>query len=166
MTWGFFVIADSAQFSTLVTESVPGPYRGNRAYGSDLARISADDAANAARAAHRSEAGWRGTSRFSRSVRSPALRQFEGSPPFARRRPNGLTFRSNLINPNRYRHGNAEGVQEFLLKQNVVALAIAVVVGTALNTLVKAVVDDFIMPIIVVIGPGAIGKRQPGTSGG
>jgi large conductance mechanosensitive channel len=44
--------------------------------------------------------------------------------------------------------------KEFLLKQNVVALAIAVVVGTALNTLVKAVVDDFIMPIIVVIGPG------------
>lgn len=44
--------------------------------------------------------------------------------------------------------------KEFLLKQNVVALAIAVVVGTALNTLVKALVDDFIMPIIVVIGPG------------
>jgi len=44
--------------------------------------------------------------------------------------------------------------KEFLLKQNVVALAIAVVVGTALNTLVKAVVDDFIMPIIVAIGPG------------
>src|SRR5450830_984665 len=44
--------------------------------------------------------------------------------------------------------------KEFLLKQNVVALAIAVVVGTALNTLVKAVVDDFIMPIVVAIGPG------------
>jgi large conductance mechanosensitive channel len=44
--------------------------------------------------------------------------------------------------------------KEFLLKQNVVALAIAVVVGTALNTLVKALVDDFIMPIIVAIGPG------------
>jgi large conductance mechanosensitive channel len=44
--------------------------------------------------------------------------------------------------------------KEFLLKQNVVALAIAVVVGTALNTIVKAVVDDFIMPIIVAIGPG------------
>jgi large conductance mechanosensitive channel len=44
--------------------------------------------------------------------------------------------------------------KEFLLKQNVVALAIAVVVGTALNTLVKAIVDDFIMPIIVAIGPG------------
>ena len=44
--------------------------------------------------------------------------------------------------------------KDFLLKQNVVALAIAVVVGTALNTLVKAVVDDFIMPILVAIGPG------------
>ena len=44
--------------------------------------------------------------------------------------------------------------KEFLLKQNVVALAIAVVVGTALNTLVKALVDDFIMPIVVAIGPG------------
>ena len=44
--------------------------------------------------------------------------------------------------------------KDFLLKQNVVALAIAVVVGTALNTLVKAFVDDFIMPVIVAIGPG------------
>jgi large conductance mechanosensitive channel len=44
--------------------------------------------------------------------------------------------------------------KDFLLKQNVVALAIAVVVATALNTLVKALVDDFIMPIVVAIGPG------------
>ena len=44
--------------------------------------------------------------------------------------------------------------KDFLLKQNVVALAIAVVVGTALNALVKALVDDFIMPIIVAMGPG------------
>lgn len=44
--------------------------------------------------------------------------------------------------------------KDFLLKQNVVALAIAVVVATALNALVKALVDDFIMPIIVAIGPG------------
>jgi large conductance mechanosensitive channel len=44
--------------------------------------------------------------------------------------------------------------KDFLLKQNVVALAIAVVVGTALNALVKALVDDFIMPVIVAIGPG------------
>jgi len=44
--------------------------------------------------------------------------------------------------------------KDFLLKQNVVALAIAVVVATALNALVKALVDDFIMPIIVAVGPG------------
>ena len=44
--------------------------------------------------------------------------------------------------------------KDFLLKQNIVALAIAVVVGTALNTLVKALVDDFIMPIVAAIGPG------------
>ncbi|HWL38728.1 MAG TPA: MscL family protein [Gemmatimonadaceae bacterium] len=42
----------------------------------------------------------------------------------------------------------------FLIKQNVLALAIAVVIGTALNTLVKALVDDFIMPIVAVLGPG------------
>jgi large conductance mechanosensitive channel len=51
--------------------------------------------------------------------------------------------------------------KEFLLKQNIVALAIAVVVGTALNTLVKALVDDFIMPIIAALGPG--GEWQTAT---
>jgi len=44
--------------------------------------------------------------------------------------------------------------KDFLLKQNIVALAIAVVVGTALNTLVKALVDNFIMPIVAAVGPG------------
>jgi large conductance mechanosensitive channel len=44
--------------------------------------------------------------------------------------------------------------KDFLLKQNVVALAIAVVIATALTTLVKALVGDFIMPIVVAIGPG------------
>jgi large conductance mechanosensitive channel len=42
----------------------------------------------------------------------------------------------------------------FLIKQNVLALALAVVVGTALNTLVKALVDDFIMPIVAAASPG------------
>ena len=51
--------------------------------------------------------------------------------------------------------------KDFLLKQNIVALAIAVVVGTALNTLVKALVDDFIMPIIAAAGPG--GEWQTAT---
>ena len=51
--------------------------------------------------------------------------------------------------------------KDFFLKQNIVALAIAVVVGTALNTLVKALVDDFIMPIVGAIGPG--GEWQKAT---
>lgn len=51
--------------------------------------------------------------------------------------------------------------KDFLLKQNIVALAIAVVVGTALNTLVKALVDNFIMPIIAALGPG--GEWQTAT---
>jgi large conductance mechanosensitive channel len=51
--------------------------------------------------------------------------------------------------------------KEFLLKQNIVALAIAVVVGTALNTLVKALVDNFIMPVVAAIGPG--GEWQTAT---
>lgn len=51
--------------------------------------------------------------------------------------------------------------KDFLLKQNIVALAIAVVVGTALNALVKALVDDFIMPIVAAIGPG--GEWQTAT---
>src|SRR5215212_8939131 len=55
--------------------------------------------------------------------------------------------------------------KEFLLKQNVVALAIAVVVGTALNALVKAVVDDFIMPLIVAIGPGGEWQKATWTVG-
>ena len=57
--------------------------------------------------------------------------------------------------------GMLKEFREFLLKQNVVALAIAVVVGTALNTLVKALVDDFIMPVLLVVQPG--GEWQKAT---
>jgi large conductance mechanosensitive channel len=55
--------------------------------------------------------------------------------------------------------------KDFLLKQNVVALAIAVVVGTALSALVKALVDDFIMPIVVAIGPGGDWQKATWTVG-
>lgn len=55
--------------------------------------------------------------------------------------------------------------KDFLLKQNVVALAIAVVIATALNTLVKALVDDFIMPIVVAIGPGGDWQKATWTVG-
>jgi large conductance mechanosensitive channel len=43
--------------------------------------------------------------------------------------------------------------KSFLLKQNVVALAVAVVVGAAMNKLVTAFVDDFIMPFVGTLTP-------------
>jgi large conductance mechanosensitive channel len=42
----------------------------------------------------------------------------------------------------------------FLIKQNVLALAIAVVIGAALTKVVDSVVADFIMPIVGVVAPG------------
>lgn len=43
--------------------------------------------------------------------------------------------------------------RKFLLKQNILSLAIAVVVGAALGGLVKAMVDGFIMPIVGAMTP-------------
>ncbi|GAC1515708.1 MAG: large conductance mechanosensitive channel protein MscL [Gemmatimonadaceae bacterium] len=42
----------------------------------------------------------------------------------------------------------------FLIKQNAVALAIAVVIGAALNKVVTAIVDDIVMPIVGYASPG------------
>jgi large conductance mechanosensitive channel len=42
----------------------------------------------------------------------------------------------------------------FLLKQNVLSLALAVVVGGALTGLVTSVVEGFIMPIVAAATPG------------
>jgi len=53
----------------------------------------------------------------------------------------------------------------FLIKQNVIALAIAVVVGTALNSLVKAVVDDFIMPIVGLALPSGDWQKMTWSVG-
>ena len=36
----------------------------------------------------------------------------------------------------------------FLVKDNIIGLAIAVILGLALNKLVTSVVDDFIMPVV------------------
>lgn len=44
--------------------------------------------------------------------------------------------------------------RQFLLKANVVGLALAVIVGGAAGALVTAMVDDFIMPIIAAVTPG------------
>jgi large conductance mechanosensitive channel len=41
----------------------------------------------------------------------------------------------------------------FLIKQNALALAIAVVIGGALDRVVKSIVDALIMPIVTVLSP-------------
>ena len=42
----------------------------------------------------------------------------------------------------------------FLIKDNVLALAIAVVIGAAIGKVVTALVDDFVMPIVGAATPG------------
>lgn len=44
--------------------------------------------------------------------------------------------------------------KSFLVKQNMLALALAVVVGTATNTVVQSIVNGFIMPLIGRLTPG------------
>lgn len=41
----------------------------------------------------------------------------------------------------------------FLIKQNMLALAVAVVIGAATNDVVQALVNDFIMPVINAVSP-------------
>jgi large conductance mechanosensitive channel len=41
----------------------------------------------------------------------------------------------------------------FLIKQNAIALAIAVVIGAALNGVVTSIVDGLIMPIVAAVSP-------------
>jgi large conductance mechanosensitive channel len=53
----------------------------------------------------------------------------------------------------------------FLLKQNVIGLAIAVVIGAALAALVKAVVDDFVMPIVAYATPSGDWQHATWTVG-
>ena len=43
--------------------------------------------------------------------------------------------------------------KEFLLKQNVVALAVAVIIGAAIGKVVSGLVDDLLMPIIGLLLP-------------
>lgn len=59
----------------------------------------------------------------------------------------------------------AKEFRDFLLKQNVFALAIAVVVGTALNGLVKSIVDGLIMPIVAVVTPSGDWEKSTWTLG-
>jgi len=54
----------------------------------------------------------------------------------------------------------------FMLEHNVIALAIAVVIGTALGKLVTAFVDDFIMPIVGAAIPGGEWREATWSVGG
>ena len=48
----------------------------------------------------------------------------------------------------------AKDFREFLLKQNALALAVAVVIGTAVGKVISAIVDDLIMPVVGILLPG------------
>ena len=51
--------------------------------------------------------------------------------------------------------------RDFIVKQNFLALAIAVVLGGAVGKVIQALVDDFVMPIIAAGTPG--GEWQKAT---
>ena len=51
---------------------------------------------------------------------------------------------------------------EFLKKYNVIALAVAFIIGISLTTLIKSLVDNIIMPIITPFIPG--GAWQTATA--
>jgi large conductance mechanosensitive channel len=50
-------------------------------------------------------------------------------------------------------HAMLKEFRAFLIKQNMLALAIAVVIGAATNDVVQGLVNDFIMPIINAVSP-------------
>jgi large conductance mechanosensitive channel len=60
----------------------------------------------------------------------------------------------------RVARGVASEFREFLLKQNVVALAAGVVIGAAIGKVVSGIVDDVIMPLVGVLLPGSGEWRQ------
>ena len=57
---------------------------------------------------------------------------------------------SELTNP----RSTFQEFKAFLIKGNVLALAIAVVIGAALNGVIQGIVDDLIMPIVAAGMPG------------
>ena len=44
--------------------------------------------------------------------------------------------------------------RDFLLKQNALALAVAVIIGAAVSKVVSGIVDDLVMPIVGILLPG------------
>src|SRR6266545_2723972 len=60
----------------------------------------------------------------------------------------------------------ANEFRAFLLKQNVVALAVGVVIGASVGRVVSGVVDDVVMPIIGVLLPGGEWRQAQLTLSG
>ncbi len=58
-----------------------------------------------------------------------------------------------IRNPPPERRQAMKDFREFIVKQNFLALAIAVVLGGAVGKVVQAIVDDFIMPIVAAGTP-------------
>lgn len=50
--------------------------------------------------------------------------------------------------------GMVEEFKAFLVKHNVLALAVGVVIGAAVGKVVSGIVDDIIMPVVGVLMPG------------
>ncbi len=55
--------------------------------------------------------------------------------------------------------------KSFLLKQNALALAIAVVIGAAMNQVVTSLVDNLIMPLVALITPNSSWQEWSVTVG-
>ena len=49
-----------------------------------------------------------------------------------------------------------KGFKEFLMRGNVVELAVAVIIGTAFTAIVTAIADNFIRPLIAAFGGGKV----------
>ena len=56
--------------------------------------------------------------------------------------------------------GLVQEFMEFLLKYQVIGLAVAFIIGAAATTMVMALVNDIIMPIIAVLIPGGDWKSS------
>ena len=56
-----------------------------------------------------------------------------------------------------------KGFKDFILRGNVIELAVAVVIGTAFNNVVTAFADAFVNPLIRLLGGGGETKEEAGV---
>ena len=70
------------------------------------------------------------------------------------------------IRPAHYALSAWSEFRAFLIKQNALALAIGVVIGAALNDVVKSLVDGIIMPVVGALSPADSYAAWTWTAGG